>query len=119
MIEVKDEIAQQLKLEFSGLDDLQKITAWLEGFLSTGKLDFIRDDEILDALDEWIKKLNEDQFDDLLVGLRQAFSSFQPQQKNQLWDAIILGKRQEEATARGSHDPRFREIYLRLLGLEA
>jgi hypothetical protein len=118
MIDVKDEIARQLKLEFSGLDDLQKIAAWLEGFLSTGKLDFIRDEEILDALDEWVKRLNEDQFDDLLVGLRQAFSSFQPQQKNQLWDAIILGKRKEDKTSSGTHDPRFREIYLRLLGLE-
>lgn len=83
-----------LQQEFSSLSDIDSTTQWLTGFFSSGKTDFIQNTSLLSILDDWISQLSESQFDDVLIGLREAFSIFSIHEKVE-----IRKHRTEQSTA--------------------
>ena len=71
----------RIKFQFSGKQEIEETATWLQGFLMSGKLDFITDSGILEIIDAWVQSLEPDAFKDIIFGLRKSFNAFTPEEK--------------------------------------
>ncbi|MEZ4606137.1 MAG: DUF5682 family protein [Deinococcales bacterium] len=75
------ELEQRLRLALSD-PDVEKASAWLEGFLA-GALYLLHHDRLLKLLDNWLNELSEGQFIHILALLRRTFAKFSaPERRN-------------------------------------
>jgi hypothetical protein len=71
-----DAVVVQMQLALSSANGPEYAAAWLEGFLRDSGEVLIYDDELWVLLDEWVKNLRPEQFDQLLPLLRRTFATF-------------------------------------------
>ncbi|OYO24154.1 hypothetical protein CGZ93_04875 [Enemella dayhoffiae] len=79
--------------------------AWVEGFLGGGATLLIHDRQLLELLDDWVGRLEPEEFDDVLPLLRRTFGDFAPPERRAIaQQASELGRtgpRQETVAAFG------------------
>jgi Family of unknown function (DUF5682) len=67
--------------------------AWVDGFFTDGALLLIHDADLRRLLDEWVSRLEEAQFVDMLPLLRRTFGTFAPAERQAIAERIALGTR--------------------------
>jgi Family of unknown function (DUF5682) len=67
--------------------------AWVEGFLTGGGMLLVHDAELLALLDEWVCRLGETEFVDLLPLLRRTFGSFAGGERRTVAEQVRRGPR--------------------------
>jgi hypothetical protein len=65
--------------------------AWVDGFFTDGALLLIHDAELRRLLDDWVSRLEEAQFVDMLPLLRRTFGTFAPAERQAIAEQIALG----------------------------
>jgi hypothetical protein len=65
--------------------------AWIDGFFSDGALLLIHDAELRRLLDEWVCRLDEPQFVDMLPLLRRTFGTFAAAERQAIAERIAVG----------------------------
>ncbi len=65
--------------------------AWVDGFFTDGALLLIHDADLRRLLDDWVSRLEEAQFVDMLPLLRRTFGSFAPAERQAIAERIALG----------------------------
>jgi hypothetical protein len=72
-----DAVVVQMQLALSSATGPEYAAAWLEGFLRDSGEVLLYDDELWNLLNEWVKNLRPESFDQLLPLLRRTFATFQ------------------------------------------
>lgn len=115
-----EEVASQLRLALTLVDDPMQVAAWLYGFLKESGAILIHDARLLTILDEWVNALMPEQFKALLPLIRRTFATFVPPERRQIGE-LLRGNQRERATAADALDPARAEaiipIFAELLGV--
>lgn len=75
--------------------------AWLDGFLSGEMVVLLHDDALLDVIDDWVSRVGNETFEDLLPLLRRTFSRYETAERRHL--ATRLRARGGEGPKRRDH----------------
>lgn len=110
----QDELERRLAYEWSRFDAISDTTQWLEGFMSTGRIDLLEHHHILPHIHRWISQIGEVDFDAALISLRKTFSIFSEQEKKQILD-IIFHERQGQ-NEENTESLLFLDLYTAILG---
>jgi hypothetical protein len=83
-------------LELSQRDELEKIGRWLEGFLfgSAGLL--LYQPSLLMLLDDWISRLDQNRFMEVLPILRRTFSKYSGNEKQRIMRKVLLQEKNDK-----------------------
>jgi hypothetical protein len=76
-----EEAARRLARRLSAGAPAPAAAAWLDGFLAGEALLLLHSDELLPMIDEWLVRVPEETFEDLLPLLRRTFSRFAPAER--------------------------------------
>ncbi|UMG94798.1 DUF5682 family protein [Nocardioides sp. TF02-7] len=79
-----DEAARRLSRQLSAGTPAAHGAAWLDGFLDGEAVLLLHEPTLLGIVDEWLGRVDEATYDDLLPLLRRTFSRFQPAERRQL-----------------------------------
>jgi hypothetical protein len=118
-----EEAARRLARRLSTGAPAPAAAAWLDGFLAGEALLLLHSDELLPVIDEWLVRVPEATFEDLLPLLRRTFSRFQPAERRLIGEHLRqAGGRNRQAQAVAGIDlgragPAVATV-ARLLGLE-
>lgn len=80
----QDQAAHRMSRRLSPATGGPAAAAWLDGFLTGDALLLLHDDVLLGIVDDWVSRIDEPIFDDLLPLLRRTFSRFSPTERRDL-----------------------------------
>jgi hypothetical protein len=83
-----------LSLALSGGAEPQAAAGWVEGLLSGSGTILVHDDRLRQVLDDWVRRISEPHFLQVLPLLRRTFAQFAPAERR------VIGER---LAARGQH----------------
>ncbi len=118
-----EEAARRLARRLSAGAPAPAAAAWLDGFLAGEALLLLHSDELLPIIDEWLVRVPEETFEDLLPLLRRTFSRFEPAERRLIGEHLRRegGRAQATEAAAGIDLERAAPAVAtvaRLLGLE-
>jgi len=79
-----DTVLQHFGYIASFADEVERVAGFLEGFLSEKGLILVHDDQLLRLLDDWVVRLQAQQFEALVPLLRRTFMTFQEHELRQI-----------------------------------
>ena len=79
-----DDVGTQMSLALSVGTDLAQAAAWLEGFFRGSGLLLLHDTRLLGLIDDWVRGVPADRFDDFVPLVRRTFSTFPQPERRQL-----------------------------------
>lgn len=109
------ELDSLIQMEFSSLRDPGSTTEWLTGFFSAGKTDFIQNTSLLQYMDQWVSGLSDTHFDDVLIGLREAFSIFSEVEKQEIQKLRFAGNSTTPGSVEKDSPSLFRDLFLEII----
>lgn len=84
----QDDVALLVSQSLSKGNDLAQSANWLEGFFRGSGLLLIHDARLLKLVDEWVKHVPADQFDEFLPLVRRTFSTFPKPERRQIGNQL-------------------------------
>lgn len=91
-----DEVIRQLRLATTMASKPVEVASWLEGFLRNSGLILIHDRTLLNVIDEWVLKLDEEDFVATVALLRRTFSSFSLSERKEIGRLVSRIGQEEE-----------------------
>ena len=82
---------QTMRYRLSRAQAVAEAAAWLEGFLYGSGLLLLHHTELWQALDQWVRELQDDDFRQLLPLLRRTFSRFEAPERAKMLDLVKQG----------------------------
>ena len=79
-----DEIVMRMSYALSERREPIQAVNWLEGFLIGSGLIFVYHQKLWDLMNDWVKALPEERFQETLPLLRRAFANYQPAERRKL-----------------------------------
>jgi hypothetical protein len=79
-----DEVGTRMGLALSPGADLGNAAAWLEGFFRGSGLLLLHDARLLGLIDDWVRGVPADRFDEFVPLVRRTFSTFPRPERRQL-----------------------------------
>jgi hypothetical protein len=90
---VGDELIKAFYYAMSSSAIPSEAAAWLEGFLKGSGTILLIDHELWMVVDNWVKQLNEDVFNEVLPLLRRTFSNFTNAERRKLGEKVKHGSK--------------------------
>lgn len=79
-----DDVGTRMSLALSAGADVAQAAAWLEGFFRGSGLLLLHDARLLGLIDDWVRGVPPDRFDDFVPLVRRTFSTFPRPERRQL-----------------------------------
>ena len=86
-----DDVGTRLSIALSVGSDLAQAAAWLEGFFRGSGLLLLHDARLLGLIDDWVRGVPADRFDDFVPLVRRTFSTFPRPERRQLGQQLAGG----------------------------
>ncbi len=86
-----DELVKAFYYAMSSAAIPSQAAAWLEGFLKGSGTILLIDHELWMVVDNWVKQLNDDMFNEVLPLLRRTFSGFSNVERRKLGEKVKFG----------------------------
>jgi hypothetical protein len=84
--------ARRMSLALSAASDPAQAAAWSEGFLKGSGLLLLHDEALWNVIDEWVSRLPNETFEQLLPLIRRTFATFQPPERRQMGERVKRGR---------------------------
>jgi hypothetical protein len=99
-----DELVKVFYYAMSSSAIASEAAAWLEGFLKGSGTILLIDHELWMVVDNWVKQLREDVFDQVLPLLRRTFSGFSNSERRKLGEKVKFGSKPLQSTIKTEAD---------------
>jgi hypothetical protein len=86
-----DELVRTFYYAMSAATAPSLAAAWLEGFLKGSGTLLLVDNDLWTVIDDWVRQLDENTFDDILPLLRRTFSNFSTAERRRLGEKVKTG----------------------------
>ncbi|MGC0366205.1 hypothetical protein ABH922_004189 [Rhodococcus sp. 27YEA15] len=87
-VEAAERLSRALSIGSTPVDK----AGWVDGFIGGGGLVLIHDRQLLTLIDDWVRRLREQDFIDTLPLLRRTFGAFEPGERRAIGQAVRGGR---------------------------